>query len=211
MTFFPRGNHLEIECLRLDLYNVFSFPIPSICLMGSVLYYYLHHLTFSCLAKHFLVLLLEQEPPSKNIKPWTTRSSLNIKPSKSRAGLGHAGHSSVWPRSFSLWSNGFFLSLIWWVLSLSDLMGHFFYFLLLFFNLDFRWLLGVDLVECFVLVDLCLCFVLAEISSFQSEWTNRVFECWYINRVSNPIRIWKPTLKDSIYSPKSSLLASRCY
>ena len=116
MTFFPRGNHLEIECLRLDLYNVFSFPIPSMCLMGSVFYYYLHHLTFSYLAKHFLVLLSEQEPPSKNIKPWTTRSSLNIKPSKSRAGLGRAGHSSVWPRSFSLWSNGFFLSLIWWVI-----------------------------------------------------------------------------------------------
>ena len=142
-------------------------------------------------------------PPSKNIKPWTTRSSLNIKPSKSRASLGRAGHSSVWPRSFSLWSNGFFLSLIWWVI--------FFYFLFLFFNLDFRWLLGVDLVECFVLADLCLCFVLAEILSFQFEWTNRVFECWYINRVSNSIRIWKPTLKDSIYSPKLSLLALRCY
>ena len=40
-----------------------------------------------------------------------------------------------------------------------DFWGFFF-----FFNLDFRWLLGVDLVECFVLVDLCLCFVLAEIS-----------------------------------------------
>ena len=167
MTFFPRGNHLEIKSLRLDLYNVFSFPIPSMCLMGFVPYYYLHHLTFSYPGKHFLVLLSEQEPPSKNIKPWTTRSSLNIKTSKSRAGLGHAGHNSVWPRSFSLWSNGFFLSLIWWV------FGFFF------FNLDFRWLLGVDLVGCFVLVDLCLCFVLptlAEISSFQFKWFKEQIE-----------------------------------
>ena len=91
VAFFPCGDHLEIESQRLDFYNVFSFPIPSTCLMGSIPYYYLHHLTFSYPAKHFLVLLSEQEPPSKNIEPWTTWFGLNIKSSKSRAGLGREG------------------------------------------------------------------------------------------------------------------------
>ena len=182
MAFFPRGDHLKIESQRLDLYNVFSCPIPSMCLMGFVPYYYLHHLTFSYPAKRFLVLLSEQEPPSKNIKLWTTRSSLNIEPSKSRAGLGRAGRNSATQvamrsRSFSLWSDGFFLSLILWV------FGDFFFF---FLNLDFRWLLGVDLVECFVLADLCLCFVLAEIS-----W-NFIFLVWM-----NKSSLWASIYKSS--------------
>ena len=66
--------------------------------MGSVPCYYLHHLTFSYPGKHFLVLLSEQEPPSKNIKPWMTRSGLNIKPSKSGATQVIAAQ----PKSFSL-------------------------------------------------------------------------------------------------------------
>ena len=82
------------------------------------------------------------------------------------------------------------------------------------------WCFGVHL-------SLCLCFVLQHLGkSFQCEcftYTNRVFKCWYINWVSktqfpggqsansNLSRTWKPTLKDSIYSPKLSLLASRYY
>ena len=66
--------------------------------MSSVPCYYLHHLTFSYPAKHFLVLLLEQELPSKNIKPWMTRSGLNIKPSKSDATQVAVAR----PKSFSL-------------------------------------------------------------------------------------------------------------
>ena len=45
-----------------------------------------------------------------------------------------------------------------------DLMGFWIFFLG--FNLDFRWLLGVDLVGCFVLADLYLCFVLQHLLKF---------------------------------------------
>lgn len=50
---------------------------------GSVPYYYLHHLTFSCPPKPFLVLLSEQEPPSMNTKPWTPTVLLALTLSKS--------------------------------------------------------------------------------------------------------------------------------
>ena len=78
---------------------------------------------------------------------------------------------SLWSESnlmgcFSLWSDGF-LSL--------------FYFIFLFLNLDFRLLLGVDLVVCFGWSVFVFCTpTLAEISR-----TNWAFERRYINWVSN--------------------------
>ena len=82
-----------------------------------------------------------------------------------RAGLAWvAWVASARPRSFSLWSE-------------FDLMGSFslwfdgflgFYFFI-FFNLDFRWLLGVDLGGCFVLADLWSVFVFCTCWNFISS------------------------------------------
>ena len=68
------------------------------------------------------------------------------------------------------------LNLIWWVVSLSDLMG-FWVLFYLFLNLDFRWLLGVDLVGCFGWSVFVFCTpTLAEISwNFKNKlslWTS---------------------------------------
>ena len=62
-------------------------------------------------------------------------------------------------------------------------------FFFFFLNLDFRWLLGVDLVGCFVLVDLYLCFVLQHLLKFHLFSLNDLknkssLERQYINRVS---------------------------
>ena len=114
-----------------------------------------------------------------------------IQPGSARSRSCHPGSATQAMRlwSFSLWSDGFLgfffcfffyflffifnldlrssdsFSLIWWVLSLSNLMG-FWVFIFYFFNLDFRWLLGVDLAGCFVLADLYLCFVLQHLLKF---------------------------------------------
>ena len=51
-----------------------------------------------------------------------------------------------------------------------------FFFIFFFYNLDFRWLLGVDLVGC-LLADQCLCFVLQHLLKFREiSRTNQVFE-----------------------------------
>ena len=69
---------------------------------------------------------------------------------------GRSSAAQVFLSLIWIWSTRLFLSLIWWVF-------------ILFFYLDFRWLLGVDLVGCFVLVDLCLCFVLQHLLKFQEQ------------------------------------------
>ena len=188
MTFFPCGDYLEIESLILDLYNVFSFLVPRMCLMVPflIIIFIISHFFTQQNISWCYYQSRSRLPRTSSLGrrglAWTSslpraaRPRTQVAAARPRLPQRDPGLSlsdlmgcfSFWSESnlmgcFSLWSDGF-LS---------------FYFILfyLFLNLDFRWLLGVDLVGCFGWSVFVFCTpTLAEISwNFKNKlslWTS---------------------------------------